>query len=450
MTTSSAAEVLAPLPAAPARLLVNIVLLVAVTVLLDAVLSALTAEKLIFLYKEQLDLNSNSVATLNLILGIPGYARIVMGAGSDMFPLFGYYRRSYYVISALLMAVGFWGLSTLHQYAYATVACLLLVGTAGSTLFWVIVNAVMVTVGNRTGTFGRLQAFAMFVPLVLNIAYLSHFGGYVTEHWSYSRAFSTAALLSLLYVPFVFLLEDTPATPRSRATPEEQETQRHERAERMAIVKQAMKSPGMWAILGFIFYLQVTPYINTARTYYQTDVLQFSKQFIGDLNRYSSMGYLLGIVVFHLLSRRLSARAHVWGGFLGSAGIYVAYMGMRDKSSVAAVLVCAGFCINYAYLCLYTLGARVCPPGAEGTVYALILTAISSSYLLSEKFGSFLYDYFGPGNTAHHYTITHGWYSALWFGLGFTLLAIVFLPFLPAWARSKQPLLLAGEPDAKA
>ena len=103
-------------------------------------------------------------------------------------------------------------------------------------------------------------------------------------------------------------------------------------------------------------------------------------------------------------------------------------------------MVAVGFCINYAYICLFACSARICPAGAEGTVYGLVLTAISSTYLVSEKFGSALYDYFGPSNKGAHYTIAHGWYATLWFGLGFCLLACLFIPFLPAWTRSREPL----------
>ncbi len=437
-------------PAPSRRSLVQIGLLVAATAVIAAIVSAVTGEKLIFLYKEELHLSVNSVANLNLILGLPGYAQSLMGAGSDVFPLFGYHRRSYYLLSALVGSLGYLGLSTLHRFPYGTVVCLLMVTAAGYTLLWVIINAVMVTIGNRTGTFGRLQSLSMFVPLVLRIVALSHFGGYVTEHWSYQSAFLTAGMLYLLYLPFVCFLEDRRVSHGSRRAPSAEDLIRipEDRARRSAVLKRVMRSPGLWSVLSFIVYLQLTPYIDTARTYYQADVLHFSKQFIGDLGSYGSVGVLISLLIFNVMSRRLSARAHIWGAYLGSAAIYVAYMALRDKPTAGLVVIFTGFFINYAYLCIYALGARICPKGAEGTVYGLILTAIGSTYLFSEKFGSFLYDYFGPSNLAHHYTIAHGWYSALWFGLGFTLLAFAFIPFLPSWTRSGRPLAsLVIEPE---
>jgi len=424
-----------------ARPLIRIALLVAFTAIIDAVQSAVTGEKVTFLYKEVMHLSVNDVATFNLILGLPGYIRPLLGAGIDVYPLFGLHRRSYFVLSAIVASVGYLGMATLHRFPYITVLSLMMIAVAGSTLLWIVINAVMVTVGNRTGSFGRLQSVAMFLPLVLNIAYLSHFGGYVTEHWSYSSAFTWAGLLFLLFIPCVFLMEDTPAQFRRRIrTPEQELERQQDRDRRAAILSKALRSPGMWAVVAFVFYLQITPYINTAKTYYQADVLHFSKQYIGDLGVASSVGLLLSIVLFNLISRRLSGRAHVLGAWLGSAAIYISYLGMRDKSSAVLSIACAGFFINYAYLCIFALGARICPPGGEGAIYSLILTAVGSSYLFSEKFGSFLYDYFGPSNKGHNYTIAHGWYSAIWFGLGFTLLGFIFIPLLPRWARGGTPL----------
>jgi len=37
---------------------------------------------------------------------------------------------------------------------------------------------------------------------------------------------------------------------------------------------------------------------------------------------------------------------------------------------------------------------------------------------------------------AHGHSIAHGWFCALWTGFGFTLLAVFFVPFLPAWAKN--------------
>ena len=88
-------------------------------------------------------------------------------------------------------------------------------------------------------------------------------------------------------------------------------------------------------------------------------------------------------------------------------------------------------------LCLFTLAARACPPGIEGMVYGLMMAAIAFASAWADKFGGWLYDFFGP---EHGHTITYGWQSAVWVGFVFTVAGGIFIPFLPAWAKSRQPL----------
>ena len=94
-------------------------------------------------------------------------------------------------------------------------------------------------------------------------------------------------------------------------------------------------------------------------------------------------------------------------------------------------------------LCLLTVAARATPKAVEGAIYGLLMATIGLAGALGEKIGASLYDFFGP---SHHYTTTHGWHWLLGIGLAFTLGAVIFIPFLPAWARSNVRLSeLKGE-----
>src|SRR5205823_5804185 len=136
-----------------------------------------------------------------------------------------------------------------HPYHYPTVSCLLLLTGSGGILAGVTFSAVMVAVGNRTGTFGRLQTLSLFVPLVLQMVWTGHLGGYVAQHWSYEHTFTVAALLTLLHAPLIFLMEDRPvgAAPRgwTREDPEARRARkREERARTAAALHAAARTPG--------------------------------------------------------------------------------------------------------------------------------------------------------------------------------------------------------------
>jgi MFS family permease len=428
--------------------LIQVAVLIGAGAIIGTLVGAVSGEKLTFLYKEQLHLSVSTVSTIGIIVGIPAYLQSFMGTASDLFPLWGYHRRTYYILGTLIAALGFFGLGLLHDYRIATLVCLVMIAAAGGTLAGVVTNAVMVAIGNRTGTFPRLQALITFLPLLLGILpywNTNDFGGYVTEHWTNHRAFFAAAALTLLYLPFVFFMEDSrvSAFRRAQETEEEHAARHRARQEERARTKKALwiaaRTPGLWAIAAYLFYLNVTPLLLNASTYYMNDVLHLSKQFIGSVETWSNWGALVALGIYALAGKRLTPPMLVWGALITDCAIYLVAMGMHDAPSARLVKAAWAFFAVALALCVNTLAARACPPDIEATVFGVMQAVMTLSLSLCDKFGSALYDFFGPANKAHHYTAAHGWFSALWFGFGFTLLGIFFIPFLPTWAKHNRP-----------
>ena len=416
------------------------VFLIAATAALGGILTAITYNKQLFLYKDQLGLDASAVGTLNLFINIPAYLQPFMGGLSDVFPLLGWHRRTYFLLASVVMALGYAGLMTLHQFHYAALVCLLIVAGAGSALLGVLINAAMVSVGNRSGTFGPLQSLYLLTPLILSLVYTAKLDGQVTATWSYHHTFLVAALVSLAFVPLALLMDDRRVTRRHPGA-EEARAQRAakdaERAQTAAALREAARTPGIWVVTAFFFYLYVTPLLNTASVYYETDVLKLSKGFIGNLDSWISAGSIAGLVVFFFVSRRMPVWGLIWGAIVSDSLMYLSMMTMHNALSVHIAQVVTSFLSLLLAVCLNTLAARACPPKIEGTVYGLMQAALALSVILCDKFGSLLYDYFGP---LHGYSIAHGWYSALWFGFGFTVLSVCFVPFLPAWTKSGERL----------
>lgn len=432
------------------RMLLRVLLLVGLTAFIGANISAFYFQMLQRLYKEELQLSVSALGTLGILVNIPNYVQPFMGAWADLFPLFGFHRRSYYAVATLIEGLGLLGLSAFPHYHYAMVVCLVMIFLSGNVLMYVMVNAVMVATGNLTGRFGQIQSFLRFMPLLLAISYGSHLQGYVAQHWSYHLSFLCAAALCFLRIPCALLIDEKRVRRARHASETAEEhaarlaAKQAERAKTLAALRQAAASPGLWAIVGFVFYLILTPGINNAVYYYQKDVLRLTDQEIGDLGRWANMGTLIGILLFASTSRILPVRALVWGAWLMDCLSYPALLLMHPAATHQAVIAWAEIalflnaCIGILYgLFLNTLAARASPPGIEGAVYGLVLAAIALAGTLSEKFGATLYDYFGPQS---HHSITHGWIWALWFGFGFTVIGAIFIPFLPAWARSREPI----------
>ena len=420
----------------------RVALLMAGTVAVITLVGTFSGEKLKFLYKDQLHLSASAFSTLGILLAAPNYFRPFIGASSDLFPLFGYHRRSYYALAGLLQAAGFFVLSLLPHLSYWTTALLVMVTVAGLVTLLIMADAVMVVVGNRTGTVPRLQGIQQIVQPVL-VLFIADLGGYVTQHWSYAACFRTAALMALLSLPLTLVIDEKRVSRKQGAheTPEEhaarEEAKRRDQAESAAALREAAKSPGLWAVIAYIFYLTLTPGGATAQFYFEVDALHFSKQFIGGLNKWSSAGIILGIITAIVFSRRITLRVLVWGGWLIGTAAYLLNFGLRNALSAEIIFFVSAYFNVMTSLSLLTLAARACPPKVEGTVYGLSIAAIGLAGTLSDKIASMLYDFYGPKN--HHSTV-YGWYALNWWGFGLTALAAGLIFLMPAWARSTQTL----------
>lgn len=437
-------------PPAERRAFLRLTLLMAATMVVGTLAGTFSGEKLLFLYKEQLHLSAGGLATLAILLGIPNFLRPLIGAWSDLFPLLGYHRRSYYVLAALTSALGFFGLSLLPHYTYLTTALLVMVTVAGGVTLMIMADAIMVTIGNRTGTVGRVQAVQQFTPFLLSLLFAARLGGYVTQHWSYAHCFRAAALTSLLTLPLTFLIDEKRGSHRQHEheTPKEHaerlEAKRAERAQTAATLRQAVRSPGLWAVVAYVFYLIFTPGTNMAKFYYSVDTLHFSKQFLGNLGQFTAAGVLLGILFFATVSRKLPVLAVTWGAWALDCSAYLINFGLHDSFSAKIVAFVGAFSGIMYGLCLYTLAARACPPHIEGTIYGLVLSTIGLAGALGEKVGSTLYDFYGP-HSGH--SAAYAWYAMNGWGLALTIPAALLILLLPPWTKSRSPLSAKAEPS---
>ena len=426
----------------------RVALLMAGTVAVLALVGTFSGEKLRFLYKDQLHLSASAVASLTILLAIPTYFRPFIGASSDLFPLLGYHRRSYYALAVLLGAVGYFGLSLLPHPSYWTTAWLVIITVAGGVTLMIMADTIMVTVGNKTGTVGIIQSVQQFLPLLLSLVFLARLSGYVTQNWSYAHCFRLAALMSLLALPLTFLIDEkrVSAGQQGQETPEAHAARlaakQEERTQTLAALRSAAKSPGLWAIVAVVFYLIFTPGTNNAPVYYMVDTLHFSKQFIGNLGQFSSAGAMLGIIAFGAVSRFLPIRAVSLGAWLLDCSLYALDFTLHDKLSAEVLTFALSFFGIVYTLCLFTLAARACPPKIEGTIYGLVIAAIGLAGTLGEKVGSTLYDHYGP---ASHHSAAYGWFALNGWGLALTIPAGLLIFWLPRWAKSMQPM--AAKPE---
>jgi MFS family permease len=422
----------------------EVALLIGVSVSLNTILGSFTGVKSNYLLHVGLHLSASQMATFALIAGVPAYLRPFMGSWADLFPLFGLHRKSYYILSWLAFAAGqlIIGFIPTPEYTYQTIVLLTIIAGLGANLLFVIMDSIMVAVGNQTGEIGRFQSIQQGLPLVIALGFGSHLSGYVAQNWTYQQCYLAAGAVAAVGTLTALLVHEQPVDRRDQHLPNtlaerhiEKLQDKRDTADHARALGKALMSPGLWMCVVYVFYLILTPGPGQAQFVYFTTALHYSPQFIGDLGVPGNAGAILATAVFLLAGRKLPTAVYVWGAFLGDLSSYpllFLYKGHLSAEIITFVSSATGQIYN---LCLLTFAAKVTPKGVEASIYALFVSATAFAGNISNLFGSWMYDFFGPEN---HHSIVFGWHVCAWVGIFFTLVACVLIPFLPRWTRDPQ------------
>lgn len=383
----------------------HVFLLITGYIFINISLGIFTGEKITFLLKEELHLSASAVTSLNLLIFLPTYSQPFMGASMEIYPLFGSRRRSYFILASLLSAVAWLIMALQPAHTVVAVVCCLLLSATGLTLRSVLVHAIMVTQGNRVGNYKAVQSVFQILPLFLVAAYAGRLGGVVTEHWSYRAAFTVAASLCLGYLLLLPLLKEPEAPVQTSETNTSAPTENP----RVAL-KQALKDRRLWAVTAFVAYFGLVPSPDTARPYFFSDALHFSKEFIGVLTGWGAAGAVLGIVLMQFAPRGLKLRtlATLAGVTMLLAMVpqLLIHDALSAKVGMLAFNAIASIC-NFSYAWMW---ARACPKGLETVVYGTLASTQALFYYLCDWLGTHMYDWFGP---ASGHSAAYGWHWTL-------------------------------------
>ena len=334
--------------------------------------------------KETLGLSAGQVATFFSVAVIPWLFKPAYGLLSDFVPFCGYRRKSYFIAGSALASVAALTVVAAGDPGYWTLAVLFTLMGLGLAFTDVITDAVMVANGRAlglTGAFQSVQWAAIYSASVL----VGIVGGYLAETRSVRAAFAVAAIFPVIscLMALVFV-HDT----RTRLDA----TALH--ATWQAILR-AGRTRTVWMIGAFIFLVAFSPSFGPAFLYYQTDTLKFSQQFIGVLAALQSVGFVVGAFLYAPLSRRWPLTRIVVLSVAVTAVTTFAYLLYVGPVSAIVIDSTFGIIAIVVQLALLDLAAKSCPPGVEGTYFALLMSIYNAGQQGSQVVGGYLYDWYG-------------------------------------------------------
>ncbi|MGF1537676.1 MAG: folate/biopterin family MFS transporter [Elainellaceae cyanobacterium] len=380
-----------------------------------------------FFLKDDLGLSPTQVAALLGIVSIPWIVKPLFGFLSDGFPIFGYRRRPYLVLSGLLGAVS-WGLlaTVVHTAIAATVFITL--SSASIALSDVIVDSLVVERARRESqaVAGSLQSLC-WGTAALGGLFTAYFSGSLLEEFSSQTVFLITASFPLVVSCVAGLIaEEKVEAEQGLAVVREQ----------VSLLRQAVSQRAIWMPAAFIFLWQATPSSDSAFFFFSTNDLGFSAEFLGRLRLVTSAAAIAGIWLFQRFFKKVPFRTIFRWTILISAALGLTSLllvthanrtlGLEDhwfSLGDSLVLTVMG---EIAYMPILVLAARICPPGVEATLFALLMSVLNLARLVSHEGGALLTKVLGITEASFE----HMWVLVLIANVS-TLLPLLFLRLLP-------------------
>ena len=398
-------------------------------------ISSLPGLTVSFLLKDALKMTAEQAAYFGAITIVGWAIKPLWGVISDAFPLFGFRRKSYLLVTTIGAAAVWTVLGFLNDYSVGSLLILFSLSSVFYSFMDVLCDALMVETGQPyklTGRFQSVQWTAVYVAsIITGLA-----GGYVAANWEPDSVFILNAAFPLVILCAVLLwIREKKITAPPQPSPlkrgGEMET-------RLAIVKAKFKEKQTWLLAFFIFFVAFSPSFGAPFFYYSVDTLKFTPLFLGVVGSIAAAASALGAILFGKFSARFATRKIIKVSliFFTAATLFdllyfLPYV--REHLVLARYLYGVTGAVNglmgaIVFLTILNSAALAAPKGAEGTTFATLTAFWNVGLMGASALGGYL---FGLIGLAPLVVI-----SAV-----FTALALVFLPRLRFADENSPPRL---------
>jgi MFS family permease len=378
-------------------------------------LSSLPNLTLNFLLMETLKLTATQLAYFNAITILGWAIKPLWGLISDLFAIFGSKRKSYLILTSLIASFCWLILALSPNYTVWFLLIILTISSFAYAFQDVVTDALMIELGKREKALVQFQSIQWLAVSIAQVI-TGFAGGLAAEKLRAQTTFGLAFLFPFTIALLTILL--------LRKTQEEPILKFQEFKQNF---KSAILTREFLLINLFLFLWRFSPSFGAPMFYYQVNVLQFSKIFIGTLASLSAIGSALGAMIFSYLTRFIKFKKLLfWSVLLGGIFTFEALIYLlpfvKENLFLAKTIAVIDSIIFGAlgmifFLTMLTFAAQKTDPNLAGSIFAFITSVINLGMMGSSALGGWLYEKIGLAPLI----IVSGIFS---------LAILIFLPFL--------------------
>ncbi|KAL3505937.1 hypothetical protein ACH5RR_031319 [Cinchona calisaya] len=360
-----------------------------------------------FYLKDDLHLDPAETAVISGFSSLPWLIKPLYGFISDSFPLFGYRRRSYLVLSGLLGAISWCLMATFVDSKYDAAFCILL-GSLSVAFSDVVVDSMVVerARGESQSMSGSLQSLCWGSSAFGGIV-SAYFSGSLVDAYGVRFVFGVTALLPLITSAVAVLVREQPVLGPARAQSISLSSPGFLESTKNSIIQLwvAVKQPDVLLPTLFIFLWQATPQSDSAMFFFTTNRLGFTPEFLGRVKLVTSVASLLGVGIYNGFLKKVPLRkifviTTITGAGLGLTQVLLVtglnrQFGISDEwfsIGDSLILTVLG---QVSFMPVLVLAARICPEGMEATLFATLMSVSNGGSVLGGLIGAGLTQLFG-------------------------------------------------------
>jgi hypothetical protein len=390
----------------------------------------ITGVALVFFEKDALRLTPAEVAGIAFWIGLPWSMKMVVGAASDVYPIFGSRRGAYLLLGTLCSLIGYGALASAVETKGAFLLMMLLV-TVGFMIQDVVADALSVEVAESDEEVAQIQALGRMALLVGSIS-VGYLGGWLAGRIGARGVFAIAMVLPLIVaasVPFIRTRSREPLNPTDSnplsggkarfvigvglsyaalgallevfKVPFAQEIILAVSAVLITLLLKRVGISREVTVAAFVIFLfRAVPGVGQGYSYWAIDRLGFDQQFLGILAQVSSILSLVGLLLFRetIVSRPVSFTLFwvVLAGtilYLPSIGLFYGaneWLGISARTFAFIDTTISAPLAQLTMVPMLVLIAKAAPKGAEATMFAIMASLMNLALSASELFTRYL------------------------------------------------------------
>jgi folate/biopterin transporter len=381
-----------------------------------------------FFLKDELLLSPVQMSAIIGISTTPWMIKPLYGFISDSFPLFGYHRKPYILLSGIIGCAAWVCLGTVvHTSSMATM--MILLSSLSVAISDVIIDSIVVERARieTEANVGSLQSLCWGTTAIGGLC-TAYFSGLLLEYFSTRTVFLITALFPLVMSSVTWLIAEQPVD-KNEQNKKDNNTKNQLVQIRAAITQKAILLPTL-----FIFFWHATPNAEAAFFYFTTNELHFEPEFLGRVRLVTSFASLIGVWAFQRYLKTIPFRVmFTWGILLSTAlgmttlllvthtnrllGIDDHWFSLGDSLIITVIG-------KIVFMPVLVLSTKLCPPGIEATFFALLMSVLNLGGIVSYGLGSVMMQWLG---------ITENHFDSLWLLIIITNCSSLIPIFLIKW-----------------